>query len=229
MPKLTFLVVTLLVAAHQHGVASQSCRLMPPTATQGLQGTGFTVAVQCAAAEGAVPYPDAVFIGATMFREAPDLKGKIVPFDSLADGDSVPHTDLPPQEWHRGAQRVSFTFAMAAGDPATHVSIVVWDKKTMCAGQPDCPPIGYTLGRVDDDGLPFPVDAWPHPFCDRQALEQIGYLTKDGPGDPAGVALSDEFAQRFQTNDCYRLDPAASPVGLGYSVRRWRLGPVPAP
>lgn len=227
MSRLTCLTIVIALCTCRAASAGQFCILETPSLQTTAGGIDVVVTVKCSAAAGdsALPYPDGtLYVGATVFRADPGLKGKTLPFDSWKDDERMQPTHLPAVEVRAVSGPIKATFHLPQIGANTHISIAVWDQKNACKGQSDCPEIGYTLGRADDDGMPIPIDTWPRPVCRKAKLIASGYLTSSGPVDPSGHVLEGSAARDFLSNDCYRL---VKSDGLGYSLRRWRIGPLP--
>jgi len=235
MPRLTLLAIVFAVAVQAQARANQFCALDAPSLRMEGGSPRLVATLKCAgaASKQQLRYPDGeLFVGATLFRASEKYKSTTsLRYDSMkaaewVASDAQDPVDLDAFAIHTAAGPTEIVFQIPAGPAFTHVLLAVWNRKNECAGDSDCPKFGYTLGTPDEDGLPVPIDTWPRPVCDKAKLIDSGYLTTDGPGDPAGVALtSSEFTAMFELNDCYRLIEGD---GLGYSLRRWRVGPLPA-
>jgi hypothetical protein len=225
-------VLILAVQAHVH--AGQFCTLDTPLLRSEAGRNRLVTSLKCvgSADKRELLYPEGeLFIGATLFRAGDGYKTTSLIYDSVkapmewAAADGKEPVDLDAVVTRATPGSTEIAFQIPSGPAFTHVQLVVWDKKNGCAGDSSCPKSGYTLGKSDEDALPIPVDTWPRPVCNEKKLVDSGYLTKEGPGDPAGVALTSGDTAAFELNDCYRLVPGS---GLGYSLRRWRIGPLPA-
>jgi hypothetical protein len=234
MRALALSTVVLVLAFQVHAKAGQFCTLNGPTLRSEAGHNRLVTSLTCVGSvdKNELPYPDGeLFVGATLFRASENYKATPLRYDSWkapmewAATDGREPVDLEAVVTHAAPGKTEIAFLIPSGRAFTHVQLAVWDKKNACAGDTGCPKSGYTLGRSDEDGLPIPIDTWPRPVCNKTKLIESGYLTNEGPGDPAGVALTSGDTAAFDLNDCYRL---VSGAGLGYSLRRWRVGPLPA-
>lgn len=205
-------------AAH----AQEFCRLEKPT----VSGGQISVRISCQAAADAqsVRYPAGpLFVGASLFtiEDAPAAQVAIHGFRR-----EDPPKHLPAQEIKRPGASADVVFKMPPGKH-THFLVAVWDSKKTCApAEPGCPSIGYTLGTVDKDSLPVPVDAWPLPSCDIAKLKGGGFFAVTATeylGEKPS-AVQDRFPVEQEINDCWMQNP--SWPGRGVSYKRWRLAPV---
>lgn len=230
---LMFLMAALF--APQAAEAATFCALTAPTLETAGGKSQLKVAVACSdtATPGTVPYPEGdLYVGASLYKIDQGLEGKIISTGIYGDADPEHILDLKAIELHNVAGTIPVTFDIANPDQYTHVLIAVWSQKDSCP--PDqvtatngCADFGYTLGPADWYGMPIPIDASPRPVCDKEALTANGYFNwVSESGDPTGNTMPEEFSDSFNLNDCWEN---TGDVGLGYSVRRWRVGPIPKP
>ncbi len=220
------LILAALIVSVGSAHATTSCALGPAR----LQETRLILPVTCGPAARAVPYPDGpLHIGATLYRMPSGLRGRVAPLPSaeLAPGDTL---HLPSITFTAGPALRELSFDAAGATGFTHLLVAIWDQKNVCEAdgnsESGCSRFQYSLGRVDAAEFPIPVDAWPRPICDKQGLQAAGFFRwVEREGDPAGMAAPSPFDRMFTLNDCYA---ATGPVGLGFSVRRWRVAPLPA-
>jgi hypothetical protein len=225
--------MVLALTVQTHAQAGQFCTLNAPSMRSEAGHDRLVTSLTCvgSAAKNELPYPEGeLFVGATLFRASEKFKDTLLRYDSRqpmewAATDGKEPVDLEAIVTHAALGNTEIAFQIPSGRAFTHVQLAVWDKKNTCDGDSDCPKSGYTLGRFDENRLPIPIDTWPRPVCSKTKLIESGYLTKEGPGDPAGVALTSGDTAAFDLNDCYRL---VSGADLGYSLRRWRVGPLPS-
>ena len=224
MSKVTLVVIAAMFAtAPGTLLASPFCSLGAPK----FQADDFSVPIQCGEAKalGALPYPAGpLYVGATLYKLPKALRDKVSP---LSDSEDVQSFDLPMQAFDKaGSTAVKFNLHGLSG--YTHALVVVWDQKNTCENEYDansgCARFHYSLGRVDDQSFPIPIDAWPRPVCDKERLKQAGFFkwTKED-GDPSGLTAPRYLENFFLLNDCFT---DTGDLGLGYSVRRWRVGPL---
>lgn len=197
------------------------CRLLEPSITtrEDKVIAGVQLSCQSTPAEGHVPYPaeGPVYVGATLYRLTHDLNESTV----VRELDAASMLDLPAREIApvRDGARVELEAPAAKG--LTHYVVAVWDAKGDCpphVERPGCQAYGYVLGRIDIDEMVIPVDAFPRPRCDVEARRALPHFDCFGP-DPSEFCTS---------SDCVNLQEDA-PVGLGYSIFRWRVAPLPSP
>jgi hypothetical protein len=233
MRTIALLAMVFALAVQANAKAGQFCTLDAPSVRTEAGHNLLVTSLRCVASEGKqrLAYPEGeLFVGATLFRAKDEYKAAQLRYDDesnirWAAADGKEPVGLEAVVSHAAPGNTEIKFQIPSGRIFTHVLLAVWDKKNECAGDSSCPKSGYTLGKSDDDGLPVPIDTWPRPVCNKEKLIESGYLTTEGPGDPAGVALNAGGTAAFDLNDCYRLVPGS---GLGYSLRRWRVGPLSA-
>jgi hypothetical protein len=229
--RISILAAIILLLMGGSGWAESYCELGAPIIRKDGDHYRLKVAVTCSQTRKglAVEYPDgSLYVGASLYRVDAGLAGKIVPFTTPGSETDV---DLMPAELHLTQGRTEVEFEIDSLADSTHLLIAVWDQKNPCssdaAASDRCQTFGYTLGATDDFGMPIPIDAWPRPVCHRESLIADGFFSwvKEG-GDPSGHAMPDEFTDDYALNDCWSLVDAK---GLGFSVRQWRIGPIPKP
>jgi hypothetical protein len=212
------------------GWAANYCELGPPALNKSDSHYRLSVTVKCSQSPSgvAVEYPEGIlYVGASLYRLGADLAGKIVPF--VTPDSDTQTIDLAPVELHMTPDQAKISFDIDALDDSTHVLIVIWDKKNPCSSDnsdsAECQKFGYTLGRVDEFGMPIPIDTWPRPICHRERLSTDGFFSwVEQAGDPSGHAMPEGLEDDYSLNDCWSL---IETKGLGFSVRRWRVGPLP--
>jgi hypothetical protein len=230
------IILPLLLNAGEAGAATY-CSLGKPTMDKAGGQVHLNVTVTCSDIEhgAAVKYPEGdLYVGATLYTiDDPSLSGKVAPF-TLKSADSAGAHDLAAVGLHTSPGMTKVTLVVDTPTPAsyTHLLVAVWDAKNTCSPGDTttaygCPGSGYTLGRMDKWEMPIPIDAWPRPICDRKRLIARGYFKwVDQDGDPSGHAIPAELESAFDANDCWSLDDGG---GLGFSLRQWRVGPLPKP
>jgi hypothetical protein len=176
--------------------------------------------------ENSVRYPvGKLYLGVSLYNVTDDrLRRTTVRLESeWAQG-----RDILPIEIVRPDSAQEVTFPLGNIQNWTHFQIAVWDQKNECRQDvevSDCRSSGFTLGAVDDSQLPIPVDAWPRPICNVTQLKANGFFAwveREGQlGDPE---MDDRYRTAYAVNDCWKRFP--NRLGLGYSVRRWRVGPL---
>lgn len=200
--------------------AEADCRLDQPRFVG--EGTEARVVVSLDCVEGAqsgyARYPDGpLYVGMSIFA-LPDTVGEA---SAVAMGEEYNVEAVEIASVNNDAEAVLLIGPL---DPAlTHYVIAVWAEVTECAfiAADRC------FGPFDDLLYPVPVDTWPQPVCDRQALRDIGYFdyTSDPGVDPSGFQAPAAVQEAFYSADCFR--EAQSDFGLGLSLKSWRLAPLP--
>lgn len=212
---------TVLVFFGPAAHAQEFCRLEKPAVSGGQ--ISVKISCQAAADERSVRYPaGSLFVGLSLFTLEDAPAGQITTY-ALRLEDSPTH--LPAQEIKRPATSADVLFKVPPGKH-THFLVAVWDHKHTCAGKEGCPSVGYTLGKLDKDDLPVPVDAWPTPACDVAKLKGGGFFAataKEYLGEKPS-AVEDKFPVELETNDCWMQN--ANWPGRGVSYKRWKLAPV---
>ena len=194
------------------------CRIDPPDIQRQEASLTLTVNLACrdSAGEDFLRYPPngPIYIGASLFginndgndeSISDDAGGHPVPFevlDEIADGASVTlRLAETPRE-------------------ASHFVIAAWTQKMACVYCEE--PVGF--GPVDEDLFPMPLDSYPRPRCDLEALDTIGYFDWTYQGDPSGYTAPAEIQEAFDKVDCYRVN--FTRPGLGLSLKSWRVAPL---
>lgn len=227
-------VLLALVFAPWEAEAATFCALSAPTMERAGDHLQLKLTLTCsgAAASGLVPYPDSdLYVGATLYEVDPRLKDKIISIGDYGDVHANNMLDLKAVEMRPVMRTVPIVFDVASLGSYTHVLVAVWSEKSDCPGPVPggngCADFGYTLGPMDWFGMPIPVDALPRPICDKEALAANGYFDwVSESGDPTANTMPEQFSDSFNLNDCWAF---VGDVGLGYSVRRWRVAPIPKP
>ena len=211
-------------------LAGDYCSIMAPTLRKESAAYRLVIPVTCADTKtgSAVKYPGGrLYVGATLYRLDPRVRGKVSPLKTSKTSEG---TDLPAVELTGRPVKRELVLDAGPHPDATHVVVAVWDKKNPCSAEtenPGCAKFGYTLGRIDDQfEMPIPVDAWPRPICNKAALVTSGFFEwVESAGDPSGMNAP-EWANEIRLNDCWS---SVQTDGLGYSIRRWRAGPINIP
>ncbi len=201
--------------------AETFCRLMPPEVRRDGNALELAVTLGCrdAAEAGFLSYPTGqpIYIGASLFQ----AEGGEVDVQVRDDAGGV---GLPFATLEAVADGASVVLRLdEAPEGMTHFVVAAWLEQvecTWCEG-----PVG--LGPIDKDLFPMPLDTYPRPHCDVDALEAIGYFDWASTGDPSGFVAPDEIADVFHDVDCFRRFPDGP--GLGLSLKAWRAAPLPAP
>lgn len=211
----------------------ENCRLLEAKILRGQGGHQLKTGIACQDATGPdhVRYPAGpLFVGLSLYRiEQPAIRKAITRFHEWS-GTPWTRTNIVPIELPRPAGLREISFELGDAGAFTHFVVAVWDQKNPC--QPDtaeaesCAKAGGTLGFVDSLDLPVPVDTWPRPVCDVRQLTNSGFFEwVERAGDVAGSAVPDRYRSMLHANDCWTR--FADRPGLGYSLRQWRLQPMP--
>ena len=230
--KLTVVVPVLAfcnqVAAAEH---RNECYLRSPSLihTEGAMTIRVTLACEETSSDLAIPYPEGpLYIGIDLYniRDLRLQRSTLLVGDLDVDYDIL--APIAPVTLNKLNKTQDIDIKLGDAKGATHFMLAVWDKRRACRRDDhyDCKIVKYVYGDVDGFGFPVPVDVLPRPVCDVQTLERKGFFKWVATeGDPAGVAMPDEYGASFADNDCFtRLKHR---LGLGYSVRRWRVEPLP--
>jgi hypothetical protein len=224
---LRFGFAALAVSMWSCSAFAHECRLIEGRSTPG------TIALEVTCGDGhpdAVDYGDGMlYLGVSLYdvhQSEPELLRYNLRHRDFGDALDLDPVEFKPKE---GVSSFSFDYDKSGGQ--THFLAAVWDRKDMCStgGQGRCDSHGFTLGRVDSDELPLPVDAYPRPFCDIETMDEAGFFDKVRSGEiefDINNQLPPELSDLFYANDCWSNDPDR--LGLGYSVWTWRVAPVPA-
>lgn len=212
------------MALLQSTQAQEHCKLNTPAFATGQVKVKITC--QANADAQTAPYPaGTLYIGVSLYKLQADLAGSVAPFRDMGAEDAA---HLPAQEFPGRTATSELVFRIPANAGQTHILVAVWDVKNACSppGQEGCPAVGYTLGRVSDEQLPIPVDAWPRPACDVSKLRTQGFFQWSFDAE-LGMEVPDQFETLYRTNDCWTYNQGWP--GRGVSFRRWRVAPIPRP
>jgi hypothetical protein len=224
--RFSVLIVSWIVAAmsFQPLRAQEHCRLQAPALS--INQIRLKITCQNGANDQTVPYPAGpLYVGVSLYHlENSALAKSVAP---LTNYDENATLHLMPQEISRPTQSTELTFQRPPNVTQTHILVVVWDQKNSCDQNNDGCPIGFTLGKVDADELPIPVDAWPKPICDVAKLGRSGFFKWSETGELGGRDVPDQYQTMYLTNDCWKYD--ASWPGRRVSFRRWRVAPLSPP
>ena len=210
--------VSLIAAAS--AAAAQHCLLDAPTLSAGQ--LKVKLACQATAGPQTVPYPEGpLYVGVSLYK-GPGAAAR----SSTRLNDESGALHVAAQEIRRPAASAELTFRLPANLTQTHMLIAVWDQKNTCSNNdPRCGRLGYTLGKVDGDGNPVPVDAWPVPACNVASLQSRGYFTWSETANWGSPAEDEEMMDLARLNDCWIRN--AQWPGRGLSYRKWRVAPLP--
>jgi hypothetical protein len=220
-PLLLVLVPLFLSAIAFAAAGPKYCRVLEPSFTTREDKVVASVQLSCHSTPSAdyIPYPaeGPVFVGATLYRLTHDLNESTV----VRELDAASILDLPAAEISPVTDGARVVLEAPAAKGLTHYVVAVWDSKEDCpqhVDRPGCQAYGYVLGRIDIDEMVIPVDAFPRPRCDIEARRALPHFDCFGP-DPSEFCTS---------SDCVNLQEGAL-TGLGYSIFRWRVAPLPSP
>jgi hypothetical protein len=203
--------------------AQEHCRLEgPPTLAAGQLKVKVTC--QANATAQTVRYPAGpLHLGISLYKLDNSLARVVAPLRDDGNGDAL-HLDA--QEFRRPARSAELTFRLPANITQSHILVAIWDQKNPCS-EPSarCGSSGHTLGKVDPNELPIPVDVWPRPVCNIASLQARGYFAWSATAEMGAPDADDEMKSLARVNDCWMRD--ASWPGLGVSLQQWRVAPRP--
>lgn len=214
-------------------VAGEHCRIGPAKVVAAGRDLALSVPIACADRPGAetVKYPGGpLYVGATLLKQPGLVVGRISRLEPKAD--RVDATDLPAIALNDRPVSSELRFPLTRPLTATHALVAVWDARLTCPVESPqenhcAEGVAAVYGKFDGFEMPIPVDAWPRPVCNKAALKASGFFAwVSESGDPAGHAIPSKLERDFALNDCFTEVPGD---GLGFSVRRWRMGPVASP
>ncbi len=202
-------------------VAYAGCELAEPKFRENAGTMSVEVMLNCSNTERVndLIYPNGVLHVGMSLVELPSEQGTV----SIQLNGSEPKEHLvAPAQIDFGAGERSATLELGAVPAgATHYVVALWSEESECVDLPAM----VCFGPVDDDLFPIPLDTYPRPVCDRDELSAKGYFDWALHGDPSGYQSDQTIKDLFYSVDCYRGNQ--SEYGLGVSLKRWRVAPLP--
>ncbi len=216
------LLLCLLAAAARSAAAEEGpyCRIAEPEVTSEGMSLAIAVTVECSRtpAEGLLRYPaeGPYYLGASLVQR-PGREGEEISVSFFEEESDLPFVTLEQLEGTATARLRLEQRPIGT----THFMVALWTQLmdcVYCSGE-------QGLGPVDQDLFPMPLDSYPRPRCDIEALSAIGYFDWTEDGDPSGFLAPDAVHAVLGQTDCFRFDPGMP--GLGVSLKSWRVAPLP--
>jgi hypothetical protein len=170
-----------------------------------------------------VSYPAGqLYVGLSLYKLPANVRQAVAPLKS-ENNEGAYHADA--QEIPRPATSVELTFRLPSNLTQTHMLLAVWDQKNECSDDGRCGALRYTLGKVDRNENPIPVDAWPVPVCNVATLQARGFFAWSQSAEWETPGEDGDMMSLARLNDCWMRD--STWPGRGLSYRQWRVAPLP--